>query len=593
MINIFNIFKEQFIDAIDKVAKDCNIILDQNLLKNIVIEPAKDRSHGDIACNIAMVMIKNFTSSNLKNPRLLAQQIINNLNKVSIAKIDIAGAGFINIKIKKRLLQEVIFDIAIAKEIKLESIGQSVKINLEYASPNPTGPIHVGHTRGAIYGDVLGNLLEKVGYEVLREYYINDAGAQIEVLLKSAYLRYLEACGDKIEITEGLYPGEYLIDIGKKIKKQFGVRLKNLEESQILTEIRDFVVEQMVDLIKTDLLALGIKHDNYFSEKKELHDQNKILETINFLRIKGLIYEGTTQEPFTQKGQKNSNQEEQTLFKSTDFGDDQDRVVLKSDKTPTYFAGDIAYTQSKINRGANILIMPLGYDHAGYVKRLTAVTKVLSNDKVKIKIILCQLVKFVKDGQPLKMSKRAGNFITAKDVIDEIGADVLRFTMLTRKNDAPFDFDLVKAVEQSKDNPVFYVQYAHARCCSILRNLKKDNLEFYNQIFEVTKQKNADFLNLLNDEGEIELMLKIANFPRIIEMATNSFEPHRLAFYAQDLASSFHGLWHKGSEDSKLKFIINDNYDLTKARIFLVLALKNSIANILDIFGIKPINEMK
>ncbi len=593
MINIFNIFKEQFITSLNKISKDLKIEITEELLKNIIVEPTKDNKHGDLACNIAMVMIKNFVESDIKNPRQLAQIIIDNLSKQYITNIDIAGPGFINIKIKNELLHYVICEVVNNQKIILDNIGKGIKVNLEYASPNPTGPIHVGHTRGSIYGDVLANLLKRVGYDVLREYYINDAGSQILTLLKSAYLRYLQACGQDVEIGEGLYPGQYLVSIGEDIKTKFGLKLQDLGEDKALLEIRDFVVESMIEIIKKDLSSLGIKHDSYFSEKKNLHDNNKIKESINILRQKNLVYEGFIEAPLTKKGQQQANVEKQTLFKSTQFGDDQDRVVLKSNGDPTYFAGDIAYSKSKIERGAKILIMPLGYDHAGYVKRLTAVTKALSNDEVQMKIILCQLVKFVKDDKPLKMSKRAGNFITAKQVIDEIGPDVLRFMMLSRKNDVPFDFDLAKVVDQSKDNPVFYVQYAHARCCSILRNLEKDNLHFYTKIIDLIEQGKCKSLNLLQDNSEIELMIKIANFPRIIEASVRSYEPHRIAFYLQELSAIFHSLWNKGNDNKSLKFIIEDNFDLTCARIFLVFAIKNIIANALEIFSIKAIEEMK
>jgi len=593
MINIFNIFKEQFIAAFNEVAKNHNIVFERKLLENIVVEPTKNPAHGDLACNAAMVMIKACLNSSIKNPRALAAAIIDNLSKSHIDKADIAGPGFINIKIKKELLHSVIASIASQDKITFDNLGNNKKVNLEYASPNPTGPIHIGHTRGAIYGDVLGNLLTKTGYDVLREYYINDAGAQIDVLLESAYLRYLESCGNKIEIGDGLYPGEYLIEIGKDIKEKFGLKLQNISKNLALQEIRDFVINAMIELIKKDLLSLGIKHDSYFSEKINLHDKNKISESIELLQQKNLIYKGVIDAPMTKKGSQANNNQEQTLFRSTNFGDDQDRVILKPDNTPTYFAGDIAYTKDKIDRGAEILIMPLGYDHAGYVKRLVAATKVLSDDQVEMKIILCQLVKFVKDGEPLKMSKRAGNFVTAKQVIEEIGADVLRFIMLTRKNDAPFDFDLAKAIEQSKDNPIFYVQYAHARCCSVLRNLKNDNAELYQKINQAQSDKTIDVMKLLKDESELELMLKVINFPRTIEMSVKNFEPHRIAFYLQDLAATLHALWHKGSEDKNMKFIIANNPNLTCARIFLILSVKNVIANALDIFGIKAVEEMR
>lgn len=593
MINLFNIFKEQFIISINKIANQYNITLEDKYLKNIVVEPCKDSSHGHIASNTAMVMFKNFTKTEIKNPLNLANLIIDKLDKVNISDIKIANPGFINIIIKQELLHKVTYDLISKKEIIFPNLGNFLNVNLEYASPNPTGPIHIGHCRGAIYGDILANLLTKVGYNILREYYINDAGNQITALLESAFIRYQQSCGIKVEISEGLYPGQYLIEIGDKIKQKFGNELLSTSKDGSLSKIRDFVINEILDLIKSDLGLLGIKHDSYFSEKKLIHDQGKISEVIEILNQKNLIYKGIIQAPKSNKVSNSDDKDEQLLFRSTEFGDDQDRVILKSDGSPTYFAADIAYTKSKIDRGANIIIMPLGYDHSGYVKRLEAACKILSDDKVQIKIILCQLVKFVKDNQPLKMSKRAGNFITARQVVEEIGADILRFLMLMRKNDAMFDFDLQKAIEKSKDNPIFYVQYAYARCCSIIKNLQEQDIKFYQNIINFDIDGDLNFLKLLKDESEIELMLKIANFSRIIEMSVRNFELHIIAFYIEDLAASFHALWHKGAKDDNLKFIMFDNFDQTKARLSLVIAVKNLIAVIFEIFNIKPVEEMK
>ena len=346
----------------------------------------------------------------------------------------------------------------------------------------------------------------------------------------------------------------------------------------------------MIEMIKSDLLALGIKHDSYFSEKENLHDTNRIAETVEILQQQGLIFEGKLEAPKTEKGvgavPEDYDDKNQTLFLSTKFGDDQDRVVKKADGSFTYLAGDMAYVRSKFERGAKTFIMPLGYDHAGYVKRLAAVVKALTADQAQLKVILCQMVKFVKNGEPLKMSKRAGNFITAREVIDEVGADALRFIMLTRKNDAPFDFDLAKVIEQSRDNPIFYVQYAHARCCSVLRQLTTINYQLSDSI-------DASVLENLRDESEIELIKKIANFPRIVEMSAVNFEPHRIAFYLQELAAEFHALWNKGSENPDLKFIIKENLQVTLARIYLVLAVKKIIAVGLEIFNIKAVEEMR
>lgn len=632
MLNIFNHFKEEFFTVLQEISKKYNIELTQEDFRRFTVEPTKDKSHGDLACNIAMVLSRNFSQvEGLNNPRKLAQNILDNLNNKDIEKLEIAGPGFINISLKNQIFHQIVTDLLKAGDFKYPNLGNEEKINLEYASPNPTGPIHVGHTRGAIFGDVLATLLQKVGYDVLKEYYINDAGSQINTLIKSAYLRYLEALGEKIEIPEGFYPGEYLILVGQEIKEKFQDDFKDLfikengilslspkyeENSQQYKDFRNFVVNSMVEMIKTDLLELGIKHDSYFSERENLHERdstgkNKIEEAIQALKNtqkdgQALIYEGFLEAPKTEKGAgavpEGYTDYKQTLFRSTAFGDDQDRVVEKVDrnaqssdeenqnskKVPTYLAGDMAYVQSKFDRGAKTMIMPLGADHAGYVKRLNAVVEALTGGQAKLRIILCQMVKFIKNGEPLKMSKRSGNFITAREVIDEVGADALRFIMLTRKNDAPFDFDLAKVIEQSKDNPIFYVQYAHARCCSVIRNLESEAIDLNIDL----KNIEASDLKNLNDESEIELIKKIASFPRIVELAAVNFEPHRIAFYLQELAAQFHSLWNKGNDNPGLKFIIKDNLEVTKARIYLIMSLKIIISSGLDIFNIKAVEEM-
>jgi arginyl-tRNA synthetase len=593
MFNIFHQYKQIFASALKKIAAENAVELSDVELRNFTVEPTKEKSHGDFACNAAMVLSKKFaTVENLNNPRKLAQKIISEIHDDLVVKMEIAGPGFINVFLAPQAFCDVLKNIISEEKFQFENFGNGTKVNLEYASPNPTGPIHVGHTRGSIYGDVLASLLQKVGYDVLKEYYINDAGSQINTLLKSALLRYRQACGENVEIAEGLYPGEYLISVGAALKEKFGEKFLSENEEKVLPQIRDFVVESMIEMIKGDLLALGIKHDSYFSEKKNLHDSNKINEAIEILRTKGLIYEGKLELPKTEKGVGDKNkalpegydERDQTLFRSTLFGDDQDRVVKKFDGSPTYFAGDLAYVRSKFERGARLFVMPLGYDHAGYVKRLTAAVEALTDKQAQLKVILCQMVKFVKDGEPLKMSKRAGNFITARDVIDEVGADVLRFIMLTRKNDAPFDFDLNKVIEQSKDNPIFYVQYAHARCASVLRNAAAEGISF--------NANAAQDLTKLQDESELDLIKKLANFPRIIEMAVTSFEPHRIAFYLQELAAELHALWNKGSENPNLKFIIKDDLQTTMARLYLVSAVKKIIAVGLDIFNVKAMEQM-
>ncbi len=613
MIDIFENYKSIIIDVIKEISDNDSLSIPQERLDKIVVETTKSQKHGDIATNAAMVLIKSFKEKGLFNsPQQLAQEIINNISAKklqsnnpsidNIEKLEIAGPGFINISVNNNEYYTIINDLLQSESYQFKDIGKGEKVNLEYASPNPTGPIHIGHTRGSIYGDVLAKLLTKSGYDVLKEYYINDAGGQITTLVKSAFLRYKELFFQAIEIPEGLYPGEYLIDIASKAKDEYGdqfINLFSIDKIADSTEptsddyliFKNFIIDSMVELVISDLKYLGIEHDSYFSEKKNLHDTNKIKEAEDILTEKDLIYKGKLEIPKTAKGvglmPEGFNQEDQLLFKSTLYGDDQDRVIRKPDNSPTYFAGDLAYIISKFERGATKFIMPLGFDHAGYVKRLTAAVEVLTDNKAQLKVILCQMVKFIKNGQPLKMSKRSGNFITAREVIDEVGADALRFIMLTRKNDTPFDFDLAKVIEQSKDNPIFYVQYAHARCCSVLRNALEEDVNLND--LQIEKK----YLSLLTDQSEIEIMKKISQFPKIIEESVVKFEPHRVAFYLQELSSLFHSLWNKGVENINLKFIIKDNKDLTIARLLLINSVKMIIATGLDVFNIKALEEMR
>ncbi len=586
MSNIFFSIKEKFQQIIDQfiIAQAKSGLVIQPT--DFVLEPTKQSTNGDLACNIALVYSKQFGLS----PQILAQQISSQLQHPYINKIEIAPAGFVNIFLHPKAYYDNLFDL-LTQPFTYPNLGKNLLVNLEYASPNPTGPMHIGHTRGAIYGDVLAKLLQKVGYKVLKEYYINDAGKQINTLLESVYVRYLQACKQNTQLADNHYPGEYLIEIGQKIYQQFGDSLLNLNSSQYFPKIRSLVLQEMLNIIKADLLALKIVHDNYFSEQEELHNTNKIAQVVADLTQQGYIYQGVLQAPKTNKGVGSVSledfcQEEQTLFRSTMFGDDQDRVIKKSDGSFTYFASDLAYLQSKFSRGAKFFIMPLGYDHLGYVKRLTAATSIITKQQAKIKIILCQMVKFIKNGESLKMSKRAGNFITAKQVVDEIGCDALRFLMLTRKNDAPFDFDLNKAIEQSKDNPIFYVQYAHTRCCSVLKNITKEMPEL-----NLTNYQQLD-LSLLQTETELALLKKIINFERIIESAVVNFEPHKIAFYLQELSAEFHAWWHLGVVNAEYKFIIKNNLPLTFARVSLLIAIQKIIAEGLDIFNIAPLTEM-
>lgn len=603
MINIFEKYRIIFKEVVKDLAAKNNIEVEEKTLDKIVIEPTKNLDHGDIACNASMVAIKAFKGI-YKSPRDLANQIIEGLKNYKnkeltdlIEKVEIAGPGFINVFLKNEIFHKIALNLIETKSYKFRNIGEGEKVNLEYASPNPTGPIHIGHTRGSIYGDVLASLLTKSGYDVLKEYYINDAGSQIFTLVKSSYLRYLEVFGAKIEIPEGFYPGEYLVDIAEKAKEEFADKFLDLldVESKIepkdekYLQFKDFIVESMIQLVVADLRYLGIEHDSYFSEKKNLHDTNKINEAIEILNKKGLVYKGQLEIPKTAKGvgamPEGYKQEDQTLFKSTLFGDDQDRVIKKADGCPTYFAGDLAYIISKYERGAKKFIMPLGFDHAGYVKRLTAAVKALTDDECELEVILCQMVKFMKDGKPLKMSKRSGNFITAREVIDEVGADALRFIMLTRKNDTPFDFDLTKVIEQSKDNPIFYVQYAHARCCSVERNALSEGF--------ANIKNDEKYLKLLTDEAEIAILKKISQFPKVVDEAVEKLEPHKIAFYLQELSATFHSLWNKGSDNADLKFIIKGKEDITIARLLMIKAVKIILATGLDVFNIKALQEMK
>lgn len=553
---------------------------------NVAVEAPKDRNHGDVAINAAMVLAKQAK----KNPREIAEKIIEKIKQVNVVNsAEIAGPGFINLKLDNSVWYKELQTILNEKVGYGNSeIGQGQKINIEYVSANPSGPMHIGHARGAVYGDALALLLLKSGYDITKEFYVNDAGAQITILAKSAYLRYQEAVGKDIgEIPEGYYPGEYLKTVGEALKQEHGKELLNMKEYEWLPIVKIFTVECMMAMVKNDLLDLGIEHDIFTSEQA-LIDKHKIDEAFKLLEGKGLIYEGVLDPP---KGKKVEDWEprKQKLFKATDFGDDVDRPLKKSDGSYTYFASDIGYHLDKIQRGFNKMSLVLGADHGGYVKRIKAAVKALSNDKANIDVKLCQLVNFLEDGKPAKMSKRAGTFTTVRDVIDEVGKDVVRFIMLTRKNDAvlDFDFNLVKA--QTKDNPVFYVQYAHARARSVLRAANQEIKGISKDIETISEQGLAH----INSEGEINLIKTLALWPKIVESAAIAQEPHRVAFYLQDVAAEFHALWNVGNEDAALRFIVHDNIELTKARLALVKAMSIVIASGLFIFNIQPVEEMR
>ncbi len=464
-------------------------------------------------------------------------------------------------------------------------MGAGQRVNVEYVSANPTGPLHVGHTRGAVFGDALSSLLAFAGYDVTREYYINDGGAQVDVLARSVYLRYLEAHGQQVAFEEGTYPGDYLIPVGEALKEKVGAAYIGRPEEVWLEEVREFATEAMMDLIRADLAALGVKMDVFFSERS-LYGTGRIEQALEALEARGLIYEGVLEPP---KGKLPEDWEPrvQTLFRSTAHGDDVDRPVKKSDGSWTYFAPDIAYHFDKISRGFDALIDVFGADHGGYVKRMKAAVSALSDGEVPLDIKLTQLVRLFKDGEPFKMSKRAGTFVTLRDVVDRVGPDVTRFVMLTRKNDAPLDFDFDKVLEQSKENPVFYVQYAHARICSVLRKAQAAGMAV------ADADLAAADVSRLSHEAELSLIRKIAEWPRLVEVAARSHEPHRVAFYLYDLASELHALWNRGHDEPALRFLQEDDPDTSLAKIALARATGVVISAGLGILGVVPAQEMR
>ncbi|GGF51625.1 arginine--tRNA ligase [Terasakiella brassicae] len=551
----------------------------------LTCEPPRDASHGDVATNAAMVLCK---QAKMK-PRDLAELLAVEIAKIDhVTSVDVAGPGFINIRLAQEFWHAKLCDVlAAGTDWGNSDIGNGQTVNVEYVSANPTGPMHVGHGRGAVVGDALALLLAKAGYKVTKEYYINDAGAQVDVLARSAYLRYREAFGETIEIPEGLYPGDYLVPVGEKLKETFGDKWLNAEESDYLDEIKAFSINAMMDLIREDLAVLGVTHD-VFSSEKELVENGGVDKAIAYLEERGLIYTGVLEPP---KGKKPEDWEPrpQLLFKASEFGDDVDRPLKKSDGSGTYFASDIAYHFDKFQRGSDQLIDVMGADHGGYVKRMKAAVKAMSEGKAELDIKLAQMVNLMDNGEPVKMSKRAGTFITLREVINKVTKDVVRFIMLTRKNDAQLDFDFAKVTEQSKDNPVFYVQYAHARCHSVFR---KADEEFADLDRTETALAKAD-LSLLNDESELTLMRLMAEWPRLIEAAAESHEPHRITYYLYDLASEFHSLWNKGTGDVSLRFLHADNLELTKARLALLKAVSLVIASGLLVLGVEPREELR
>ncbi|MEM8740355.1 MAG: arginine--tRNA ligase [Pseudomonadota bacterium] len=550
---------------------------------NVAVEPPRDPAHGDMASNAAMVLAKPAG----QKPRDIAQALAERLSAdPRIAEAQVAGPGFLNLRFAPGIWQSVIpAAVSAGARFGQSSLGAGHKVNVEFVSANPTGPLHVGHTRGAVFGDALAGLLAFTGHAVTREYYINDGGAQVDVLARSAYERYREANGQEPRIAEGLYPGDYLVPVGQALKAQFGDSLLDLPEDAWLAPVREAATEAMMATIREDLAALGVHMDVYFSEKS-LYGSGRIEAALAALESRDLVYRGVLEPP---KGKTPEDWEprEQTLFRATEFGDDVDRPVKKSDGGWTYFAPDIAYHYDKLQRGFDQLIDVFGADHGGYVKRMKAAVAALSGDgAVTLDVKLCQLVRLYKDGAPFKMSKRAGTFVTLRDVLDEVGPDVTRFTMLTRKNDAALDFDFNKATEQSKDNPVWYVQYAHARAASLMRRGAA--------ITDVDDAALAGAdMTILADPAEVALAARIAEWPRLVEAAALAHEPHRIAFYLFDLAGALHALWNLGNERPELRFLKEDNPTETAARLALVRACAVVISAGLGILGVTPVDEMR
>ncbi len=590
-MNIFADFQTRVAVILQAIMAEGRLPGDLDLAR-FVVEPTRDPAHGDLATNAAMVYAREAKAS-FPNPRQLATEIAYALTQdPQVDQAEVAGPGFINIRLKPAVFAGVLrAALAEGADFGRGRLAAPRKINVEYVSANPTGPMHVGHGRGAVFGDALSSLLDFAGFDVTREYYINDAGAQVDVLARSAFLRYREALGDAIgEIPEGLYPGDYLKPVGAALAAKYGASLIGKPEGDWLEEVRAASIDAMMDMIRADLAALNISHEVFFSERSLTRGGQGDLvgAAIDDLTGRGIVYEGRLPPP---KGQLPDDWEdrEQTLFRSTDFGDDVDRPLKKSDGSYTYFASDIAYHKSKIDRGFDTMIDVWGADHGGYVKRMQAAVKALSDGRAALDVKLCQLVKLMRNGEPVKMSKRAGDFVTLREVVDEVGVDAVRFMMIFRKNDAPLDFDLAKVIEQSKDNPVFYVQYAHARGKSVERQA----LAAISGIDLSPAALALADLSLLEDEGEVALVKLIAQYPRQIEAAAQAHEPHRIAFYLHDLASAFHSHWNRGKDQPHLRFINEERRDLSAARLALVVSLTCVLASGLRILGVSAPEEMR
>ena len=582
-MNLFKDFEQRIRAVVLAFAPDAAA----EAVARINAEPPRDPAHGEVATNAAMVLAKPLGMK----PRELAMRIAARLEAdPDIIAAQVAGPGFVNLRLSDAFWAKQLAAILHAgAEFGHSAVGAGAKVNVEYVSANPTGPMHVGHCRGAVVGDVIASLLAATGHEVTREYYINDAGAQVDTLARSAFLRYREALGEDIgAIPAGLYPGDYLKSVGEELRREFGDRLLRLDEPNWLPVVRERAVAAMMAMIRDDLALLGIVHDVFFSERSLRSGQvERVAEAIAALNDKGYIYRGTLPPP---KGQLPEDWEdrEQTLFRASAFGDDIDRPLMKSDGSYTYFASDIAYHYDKFVRGFRLMIDVLGADHGGYEKRMKAAVEAMSGGQARLEIELCQVVKLFRGGEPVRMSKRSGDFVTLREVVEEVGRDSFRFMMLFRKADAPLDFDFQKVTEQSKDNPVFYVQYAHARTASVRRQAGE---EVPDLSLAPAALADAD-LTALADEGERAIVRGMADWPRVLEAAAASREPHRVAFFLYDLASSFHAHWNRGKESPQLRFIRGENIQLTRARLALVTAVGMVLKSGLQVLGVEAPEEM-
>jgi len=581
-----------FADMLTRVQAASTAVLGPGAeIGRIVVEPPRDPTHGDMATNAAMVLAKDAG----KKPRDLAESIAAKLRAdEKVASVEVAGPGFINLSLKADVWgEELLLVLEQGENYGRSDVGKGEKVNIEYVSANPTGPMHVGHGRGAVFGDALAKLLLFAGYDVTREYYINDAGAQVDVLARSAFLRYREALGEEIAVPEGLYPGDYLKPVGGELASEYGARLTALKESEWLPIVRAKAIDMMMNVIRDDLAALNVHFDVFFSERSLIEGKrDEVGATIEGLLKSGEVYEGRLPPP-TGGNLEDWEDREQTLFRSTEFGDDVDRPLKKSDGSYTYFASDIAYHRSKVDRGFFNLIDVWGADHGGYIKRMQAAVNAVSAGKAKLDVKLVQLVRLLRAGEPLKMSKRAGEFVTLREVVDEVGRDAVRFDMLYRKNDAVLDFDLAKVIEHTRENPVFYVQYGHARGMSVFRNARAEMPDLPTADSALVAYLRKAQLGRLSDVSEVSLLRRIALYPRVVEASAVAHEPHRIAFYLYELASEFHALWTRGKDLPHLRFIIQNDRETTKARLALVKGIVTVLASGLALLGVSAPAEMR